>query len=279
MRKSLTRKEIIAAIQQLAGELRRLPTMKEIAAKYHVTRKTIQKTFGSYTMALETAGLGSPRTRIKLEMKDLFLDWAGIARKLKKLPTVMEFNRETKYSMMPISSRIGRWLEVPMTMQAFAEEEGLAAEWRDVMRMIAEHTGRVGLGSTRTNFRRRRGVVLEDRAVFGPPVCRGPLVHWPSNENGVLFLFGALAERMGFVATLIRTAFPDCEALREVGPDQWQRVFIEFEFDSRSFIAHKHNPKKCDIIVCWIHNWKDCPLEVIELRKMVDKYYWPGRGK
>ncbi|HEU5415008.1 MAG TPA: hypothetical protein VFW31_14670 [Candidatus Angelobacter sp.] len=279
MRKSLTKEQIVAAIKRSSSELGRSPTMEELARKFHVCRGTIQKKFGSYSMALEMAGLGSPRNRIKYSMKDLFLDWAGIARRLKKLPTVEDFNRETKYSIMPLSCRIGRWLEVPMAMQAFAEEEGLTAEWRDVMEMIADHTGRVALGSTRTNFTRLRGAVMQDRPVFGPPVARGPLLHWPTNENGVIYLFGALAERMGFVASLIRTGFPDCEALREVRPDEWQRVLIEFEYDSRSFVAHKHNPKKCDIIVCWIHNWKSCPLEVIELRRMVDKYYWAGRGK
>lgn len=25
-----------------------------------------------------------------------------------------------------------------------------------------------------------------------------------------------------------------------------------------------------DIIVCWEHNWEDCPLEVIELRKVIE---------
>jgi len=27
----------------------------------------------------------------------------------------------------------------------------------------------------------------------------------------------------------------------------------------------------CDGIVCWIHNWSECPLEVIELRKVVEE--------
>jgi hypothetical protein len=26
---------------------------------------------------------------------------------------------------------------------------------------------------------------------------------------------------------------------------------------------------KCDIIVCWINNWPECPLEVVELSKIV----------
>jgi len=32
-----------------------------------------------------------------------------------------------------------------------------------------------------------------------------------------------------------------------------------------------HDPKKCDIIVCWVHNWPECPewIEVIELSRVV----------
>jgi hypothetical protein len=34
---------------------------------------------------------------------------------------------------------------------------------------------------------------------------------------------------------------------------------------------HGHDPKKCDVIVCWVHNWPECPLEVIELSKEIAK--------
>ena len=30
---------------------------------------------------------------------------------------------------------------------------------------------------------------------------------------------------------------------------------------------HGHNPKICDLIVCWEHNWIDCPVEVVEVGK------------
>jgi len=57
--------------------------------------------------------------------------------------------------------------------------------------------------------------------------------------------------------------------MREVRPDQWQRVMLEFERDSRNFLLHKHDPAKCRLIVCWRHNWPECPLEVIELRSLI----------
>ena len=33
----------------------------------------------------------------------------------------------------------------------------------------------------------------------------------------------------------------------------------------------RHDPAACDLIVCWEHNWPECPLEVIELRSVVDR--------
>ena len=95
------------------------------------------------------------------------------------------------------------------------------------------------------------------------------MIHGPINENGVLYLFGTVSERLGFVVTLIQGAFPDCYAMRLVDVDRWQPVRIEFEYESRNFLRHMHDPKGCDIIVCWKHNWPECPLEVIELSKIV----------
>jgi hypothetical protein len=44
-----------------------------------------------------------------------------------------------------------------------------------------------------------------------------------------------------------------------VRPSVLQRKRIEFELLSKN------------IIVCWEHNWKDCPPEVIELKKVMEE--------
>jgi len=67
----------------------------------------------------------------------------------------------------------------------------------------------------------------------------------------------------------LQAEFPDCEAMCEVEPGRWQRVRIEFEYESRNFLAHMHPVAGCDLIVCWNHNWKDCPLEVLELKRAI----------
>jgi len=88
------------------------------------------------------------------------------------------------------------------------------------------------------------------------------------NELGVVFLFGMVARQRGFVVMRIQMGFPDCEAMRKIDEQTWQMVRIEFEHESRNFLRHGHPPSGCDLIVCWIHNWPECPVEVLELSKM-----------
>jgi hypothetical protein len=65
--------------------------------------------------------------------------------------------------------------------------------------------------------------------------------------------------RAGVCGDRWQVEFPDCQAVREMAKGQWQDVNVEVEMYSRNFVAHKHDPKKCDVIVCWIHNWTECP--------------------
>jgi hypothetical protein len=51
--------------------------------------------------------------------------------------------------------------------------------------------------------------------------------------------------------------------------EEGQRVRAEIEFLSRNFLQHFHDPKECDLIVCWENNWPDCPLEGIELKRQL----------
>ena len=106
---------------------------------------------------------------------------------------------------------------------------------------------------------------------YGPPMWPGPLAYAPVNELGVVFLFGWMAPQLGYVVHRIQPEFPDCEAMRRVGEDRCQLVKIEFELESRNFLKHMHDVKGCDLIICWRHNWPECPLEVLELRSLLPK--------
>ena len=102
------------------------------------------------------------------------------------------------------------------------------------------------------------------KSVVGDLINFRGMVYAPINENGVVFLFGKVMEDLHMYVEEIKPGFPDCIARRFTGKG-WERIRIEFEFRSSNFKLHKHDPKDCDIVVCWEHDWKDCPLEVIEL--------------
>jgi hypothetical protein len=117
---------------------------------------------------------------------------------------------------------------------------------------------------------------LQGRPLLGAPMP-GARMPWPAmayepvNEMGVMVLFSMMAHQLGFVIESVQQGFPDCEAKIEVEPGRWQHFRIEFEYESRGFKEHGHDPNQCDLIVCWRHNWKNCPshIQVLELSKLV----------
>jgi hypothetical protein len=111
-----------------------------------------------------------------------------------------------------------------------------------------------------------------DGPVYGSPINFRGLRHSPINEQGVVYLFGMVSYELGMIVESVQSAYPDCEAKRCVDArhDRWQRVRIEFEYRSSNFRQHGHDPTGCDLIVCWEHDWPECPLEVLQLRSVID---------
>jgi hypothetical protein len=62
-----------------------------------------------------------------------------------------------------------------------------------------------------------------------------------------------VSSELGLIVEAIPTAYPDCEAKRCIDRrhNRWQSVQIEFEFSSSRFREHRHDPARCDVIVCW----------------------------
>ena len=109
---------------------------------------------------------------------------------------------------------------------------------------------------------------MKEKSVVGDLINFRGLVYSPMNENGVIFIFGKVIEDLNMYIEEIKPGFPDCIGRRFTGRG-WEKVSIEFEYRSSNFGEHKHNPKECDIIVCWEHDWPECPIEVIELRDRI----------
>jgi hypothetical protein len=273
----MSKEEVIAAIQESAARLGHVPTFAEVRRTTQMGKHEIRKHFLTYAKALTECGLQRTGPGYEVDAKVLFLDWAALVRKLGKLPTMAEYEMHGSYSVRPLIRRYGGWVHVPAGLQDFAREEKLEGEWGDVLDVIARQREAAAdalqtSGSTngrlaRTNLLKTR--FLKDQPIYGPPMMDMALGLAPTNEMGVVFLFGTVARELGYMVVRLQSEFPDCEAYREAEPERWQRVRIEFEFESRNFLAHGHKLDGCDLIVCWKHNWEGCPLEVVELKTAI----------
>jgi len=114
-----------------------------------------------------------------------------------------------------------------------------------------------------------RAVGRSEKGKFGPPLNFRELRHEPINEQGVVFLFGMVAREIGFLVEAVATGFPDCRAKRKTPSGRYEEVAIEFEFKASTFKQHRHDPARCDVLVCWENDWPDCPVDVIELREAI----------
>jgi len=128
-----------------------------------------------------------------------------------------------------------------------------------------------GLEALKTGARPLVEVKRKTRIV-GPRSQIPDLVYEPVNEQGVIFLFAKYHKELGIeYIEGIQQGFPDAFGRRKIGRTEYEPVDIEFEFRSLDFKTHQHDPKQCDIVVCWENNWPQCPLEVIDLKTALAK--------
>ena len=93
------------------------------------------------------------------------------------------------------------------------------------------------------------------------------IVYEPINEQGVILLFAALAYELDFRIEGIRSKFPDALLRRKNINGRWVSCKAEFEYKSSDFRTHGHDSGQCDLIICWEHDWKDCPIKVLSLKE------------
>jgi hypothetical protein len=267
----MSREEIIAAAKKLAAELGHAPNLAEFRTLTKISKNQIRKNFGTFTQMMAVSEVERHGSGWVVELRSLFVDWAGIVRKTGKVPTMSDYELESKYSVRPLQRRFTAWGNVPAGMLEYVRQEGLEGEWKDVVEVTQAHvqgTARRARSSGTPKVLPARPRITTDRPIYGEPM-HVPLNCAPTNENGVIFAFGTVAKDLGYSINRIQVAFPDCEALRKVGPNRWEPLKIEFENESRNFLTHMHSLDGADLIVCWTHNWPECPLEVLELKRVI----------
>jgi hypothetical protein len=267
----MTKEEVIAAVRECAEKIGHAPSMAEFRKMALVSKNQVRRHFGTYSKVLAASGMERRGAGYRVSSRELFLDWAGITSNLGKIPTMTDYELMGKYSVRPLMTRYKNWSYVPAGMLQSAREEGLEGEWEGVLKIIGDHLqmqadqARTSGTLYRPDLKPR---ILTGQPIYGQPLLNSVLTYAPTNEAGVVLLFGSVAREMGFAILRVQTEFPDCEAMRQVEPNRLQRVRIEFEYESRNFVTHMHPVEGCDLIVCWSHNWPECPLEVLELKRV-----------
>ena len=279
----MTKEEVKAGLLACAQKLGRTPKYEEVRQMTRISRFWVQKYFTTLSHALREAGVDPQGSGHRVETQALLEDWAMTARRLQKLPSLTEYRKEGRYSIRPFYDRCGGWTGVPEVFRNWCRQMESGEKWEDVLTLVSRREQQIAENGFRMpemnegavlkdDGRQRRKIKL-DRPVFGPPMgMLSPvpgMVYEPVNEQGTVFVFGHVAERLGLWVERIQSEFPDCEVMREVAPGRWQRLRVEIEYESRNYAKHAHPLGGCDMIVCWIHNWPECPIEVIELRSVI----------
>jgi hypothetical protein len=254
--------------ESLLNELRRVAeklgkdtlTKEKYDQIARTSSETIVRRFGSWNSALNKARLLESK-RMSISDKDLFIEIDSLWGQLGRQPTISDIKDIGKFSVRPYVRRFGSWLKA---LEEFAKWKN--KEQGNTTKDLEETALDVSLNQPR----KQRGT---RRVEYGEPIEFLGLRHSPLNEQGVVYLFGILSKQLGFIIEAVRTDFPDCEGKRQIPGKQgrWEQVSIEFEYKSSNFKEHRHNPDECDVIVCWEHDWKDCPIEVISLKELMSK--------
>jgi hypothetical protein len=266
----MNKEEILTAIRACAKKLGHSPSLRELRQLAGINGARLDKEFGSLSKALTAAKLEAVGSGFEAAESSLLLDWATVVRKLDRIPTAQLYDKNGKYSLGPFYTRYERWGRVMEAFRKFTKAEKIERRWRDVLKLIEAREEKIR-SAAENGHKGRRCPLMQDRAVYGDPLLMPEMAHEPVNEAGVVFAFGVMARRLGFVVHRVQVEFPDCEAMRRMAKGQWQRVRIEFEYESKNFVKHGHDKNGCDLIVCWTHNWEGCPLEVVELKKVVEQ--------
>ena len=83
----------------------------------------------------------------------------------------------------------------------------------------------------------------------------------PSNEIETVILFSQLCTNNPGINILSYSGkYPD--AIIEWAGKIYR---VEFEFLAYNFYIHRHNPRDCDIIICWKNDYPDSVLPIVAL--------------
>jgi len=273
------KQQILDSLTAIAKRLGRAPSRAEFITRSGISLRFVLRWFPSWSATVRAAGLRPYALNVRIDDRLLLEDWGRAVRKHRAVPPRRVYLVLGKYNPSTLAHRFGAYSSMPEAFRDFAKGH---RQWADVLALIPAPVSSSPFAKlVRTRLPNHAPAFLPPKTwpvprpgqpTYGNPTQFRWLPHEPMNELGVVLLFGMLAKDLGYLIENVQNGFPDCEAKRQVGPGRWQRIRIEFEFESRNFREHAHPADGCDLIVCWRHNWPACPthLEVLELSHVLN---------
>lgn len=271
--KQYTRESIIVILQNLAKQ-KQIGSLTKKDINQVISTSTVNRNFGTITAALEAAGLSAnPPHGIRnngplLTENDLFSSLLAAEKIVGHEPTANEYSAHGSYSVAPFKKRFGKWEDTLSFYRKWKNEQSELLESEQVNYLPETDQPKFSVNSPLKMAQQGRPPQL-----YGEPIDFRGLRHAPINEQGVVYLFGMVSRELGFYVEAIQQGFPDCEGkyLFDKNKNLWAKARIEFEYRATSFQQHGHDINQCDFIVCWINDWPECPITVIELKKEIMK--------
>jgi hypothetical protein len=229
----------------------------------------IVRACGGWNKALSMAGLlSTPNYRQRIPIEILARSFLRAVIDLERIPTLLQVSRRSGHASDTLSRNRDGYSAFKVEAIEFLLSlkcnfpKGILGTLRDELTRLKRHTHRDSAQAKSAN-EHRQGRTLGFRGFAFAPTC----------EHDVVQLFGAVANDLGFEIVGNRSAFPDCRArrLQKGQREHFIDCLIEYEFSSRDFKKHRHDPKGCDLVICWKHNWLECPVEVLELKQAITK--------
>jgi len=273
----LTRESIIEAAKTAAASADGPLSKKAFIQASGISEDRLRRLFpeGGWSEVQQRAGLERhPKYNEALSDEEILEEFHRVVCELGTIPTWHRFAASAGISDDVVRKRFGGRQETLARYRAWLEANHPDSPLLATLQIKSRHevaaaatAGLVVVSASRQQWAKGDG--LE----YGAPISFRGLRHAPINEQGVVYLFGMVSSELGLIVEAVQSAFPDCEAKRciDTARNRWQRVRIEFEYYSSNFKEHGHDPSKCDMIVCWEHDWAECPLEVVELRSVIDQ--------
>jgi Homing endonuclease associated repeat len=238
-------------------------------------RKTIRRHFGSWEKACQLAGLQPMRRPTQgVTQDELFHNLHVVHEALGKLPRQQDMKASTlsRYGASPYLKRFNNW---NTTIEAYLR-------WR-AARGCTEVSQQRPLPPPPQRPRSPQQPEASSHApndTYGAPRDFRGMRHELTNRDGVLFLFSKVHQELGIIVERLRVGgYSDCETLRQdPQTKRYTKCFIAFEVNSAAFQRHLSRKELCDLLVCWEHDWPDCPMEVLSLKDVLATLQRAGEG-